>query len=46
MDWINIVGKATQGIDNLVQRIPVLDGQSQVENLVNKINNLTDDEIG
>ena len=46
MDWINIVGKTTQGIDNLVQRIPVLDGQSQVQNLVNKMNNLTDNEIG
>lgn len=44
-DWGNLLGKATEWIDNWIQKIPVVTFKSQVENLANKINNLTEDEM-
>lgn len=44
-DWLNIVGKVTEWVDNLAQRIPVFTAEWQVENLANKVNNLSEDEM-
>lgn len=45
LDWWNILGKWTQRVDNLVQKIPVVDGQKQAENLAKKMNNLTENDL-
>ena len=45
MDRVNIPWKITQEIDSLVQKIPTLTYDKQVENLANKINNLSEDEL-
>lgn len=44
-DWGNLVGKWTEWVDSWIQKIPVVDGKKQAENLLNKVNNLTKDEI-
>lgn len=45
LDWTNFPGKVTEFVDWLVQKIPVVDGKRQVQNLVNKMNNLSDEEM-
>lgn len=45
LDWANLPWKVTQWVDGLVQKIPVVDGKKQVENLANKMNNLSDEEL-
>lgn len=45
LDWANLPWKVTQWVDGMVQKIPVVDGKKQVENLANKMNNLSDEEI-
>lgn len=45
LDWGNVIGKWTERADSWIQKIPVVDGQKQAENLANKMNNLTDDEL-
>ncbi len=44
-DWINFPWKVTEFVDWLVQKIPVVTWETQVKNLVNKMNNLSDEEI-
>ena len=43
-DRANLPWKVTQWVDGLVQKIPVATYSKQVENLANKMNNLTEDE--
>lgn len=45
LDWVNLPWKVTEWVDSLTQKIPTLTYQKQVENLANKMNNLTEDEI-
>lgn len=45
-DWINLIGKWTEYVDSWVQKIPVITFDDKVKNLVNKMNNLSDSEIG
>jgi len=44
-DRVNLPWKATEWIDSLVQKIPTATYEKQVENLANKINNLSEDEM-
>lgn len=44
-DWINFPWKVTEFVDSLVQKIPVVTWETQVKNLVNKMNNLSDEEM-
>ena len=44
-DWLNFPWKVTEFVDWLVQKIPVVTWETQVKNLVNKMNNLSDEEI-
>lgn len=44
-DRVNLPWKITEWIDSLVQKIPTLTYEEQVENLANKINNLSEDEM-
>ena len=45
LNKLNLIGWATEGLDKLAQKIPTLTYEKQVENLANKMNNLTEDEI-
>lgn len=45
LDWANLPWKVTQWVDGAVQKIPTLTYEKQVENLSNKMNNLSDEEI-
>ena len=45
LDRANLPWKVTQWVDGLVQKIPVVDGKKQVENLANKMNNLSEEEL-
>lgn len=44
-DKLNVVWKLTTLVDGLTQKIPVVTFQKQVENLANKMNNLSEDEL-
>ena len=44
LDRANLPWKVTQWVDGLVQKIPVATYSKQVENLANKMNNITEDE--
>ena len=44
-DWVNIPWKVTELVDGLVQKIPVVTFDTQVENLANKMNNLSEEEV-
>ena len=45
LDRANLPWKVTQWVDGMVQKIPVVDGKKQVENLANKMNNLSEEEL-
>lgn len=44
-DWVNIPWKVTELVDGLVQKIPVVTFDTQVQNLANKMNNLSEEEV-
>ena len=45
LDKFNVIGNITEWLDNLVQKIPTFTYEKQVENLANKINNLSEDDM-
>jgi hypothetical protein len=44
-DRVNLPWKITEWIDSLVQKIPTFTYEEQVNNLANKINNISEDEM-